>query len=231
MSPVTKSAADDRAAGGGGGQDGQGSAGGGHDQPAAIPTRGRGGARRRGDALTGAIYRAVFDELARTSFEELSFDKIAPAAGTGKAALYRRWSTPAELVMAALTDPATGFGEVPAPPGTGTLRGDLIALLAGLAGSLGEPRGRALRPLIAQRRRHPGLFDEVRRRVIEPHQELVRSVLRDAVGRGEARPGSDTMRIASVGPRLIVMESWERDHIDADEVAAIVDEILIPLVS
>jgi len=157
---VTRSAADDRA-GGGGGQDGQGPAGSGHHQPAGAGARGRGGARRRGDALTGAIYRAVLDELARTSFEELSFDKIAPAAGTGKAALYRRWSTPAELVMAALNDPATGFGEVPAPPGTGTLRGDLIALLTGLAGSLGEPRGRALRPLIAQRRRHPGLFDEV----------------------------------------------------------------------
>ena len=197
----------------------------------ASPARGRTAPRRRGDALTGAIYRAVLDELARTSLEDLSFDKIAPVAGTGKAALYRRWSTPAELVMAALNDPAAGFGQVPAPPGTGTLRGDLIAILAGLAGALGEPRGRALRPLIAQRHQHPELFGEVHRRIIEPHQQLVRSVLRDAVGRGEARPGSDTMRIASVGPRLIIMESWERTPIDASEVAAIVDEILIPLVS
>ncbi|MGH8921898.1 MAG: TetR family transcriptional regulator, partial [Actinomycetes bacterium] len=87
-------------------------------------------ARRRGADLTRAIYRATLEELARTSFEELAFDKIAPLAGTGKSALYRRWSTPAQLVLAALTDPSTGFGE-PTAPGTGSLRGDLTTLLGG----------------------------------------------------------------------------------------------------
>lgn len=206
-------------------------AGGEVDSAAPGPPRGRAGGRRRGDVLTAAIYRAALDELARTSFEELSFDKIAPAAGTGKAALYRRWSTPAELVLAALTDPAAGFGAVPAPPGTGTLRGDLLYLLTGLARALDEPRGRALLPLIAHRHRHPELFDRVHRLVIQPRQELLLSALRDAASRGEARPGSATTRIASVGPRMVVMESWERGQVAPEEVAAIVDEVLIPLVS
>ena len=42
--------------------------------------------RRRGSELTEAIFRTTLEELARTSFAELSFDKIATAAGTGKAA-------------------------------------------------------------------------------------------------------------------------------------------------
>ncbi|CAM3528740.1 TetR-like C-terminal domain-containing protein [Kibdelosporangium persicum] len=188
------------------------------------------GTRRRGEALTGAIGLATLEELARTSFEELSFDKIAAAAGTGKAALYRRWSTPAELVLAALTDPATGFGDVPAAPRTGTLRADLIALLTRLARALEEPRGRALRPLIAHRHRHPELFEHVHRLVIRPHLEVLLTVLREAAERGEAAPERVTERVASVGPRMITLEAWECDQMDPREVEAVVDEVLLPLV-
>lgn len=96
--------------------------------------------------LTEAIYLATLEELTRTGFADLSFDKIATAAGTGKAALYRRWSNPSELVLAALTDPATGF-ERPTPPGTGSLRADLIALLTHFVRALARPRGQAVSAL------------------------------------------------------------------------------------
>ncbi|MEU7889468.1 TetR/AcrR family transcriptional regulator C-terminal ligand-binding domain-containing protein [Microbispora bryophytorum] len=185
--------------------------------------------RRRGDALTTAIFQAVLSELAGSSFEELTFDKIAFAAGTGKAALYRRWSTPAELVLAALSDPGTGFGEPTAPPGTGVLRDDLIALLEHFVRVLDEPRGRALLPLIAHRHRHPELFEQVHRLVVRPHQEVLLSVLRQAVERGEAAPGSLTPRVVSVGPRLILFQAWEGGLVDSGEIASIVDEVLIPL--
>lgn len=55
--------------------------------------------RRRGTKLTHAIYLATLNELAETSFEELSFDRIAIRAGAGKASLYRRWSSPKELLL------------------------------------------------------------------------------------------------------------------------------------
>ncbi|WP_410671370.1 TetR-like C-terminal domain-containing protein [Amycolatopsis sp. cmx-4-68] len=193
------------------------------------PKAGDRGSRRRGEALTSAIGRATLEELARTSFEELSFDKIATAAGTGKAALYRRWSTPAELVLAALTDPATGFGDVPAAPHTGSLRADLITLLTRFARGLEEPRGRALRPLIAHRHRHPELFEHVHRLVIRPHLEVLLTVLRQAAERGQAAPEHVTERVAALGPRMIILESWEHDHVDPREVEALVDEVLLPL--
>ncbi|MGH3500475.1 MAG: TetR-like C-terminal domain-containing protein [Nocardioidaceae bacterium] len=187
--------------------------------------------RRRGEALTGAIYRATLDEPARTSFEELSFEKIATAVGTGKAALYRRWFGPAELVLATLGDPAAGFGHVPDPPHTGTLRGDLIELLTHLARILDEPHGRALRPLIAHRHRHPELFERVYGSVLRPHLELLLAVLREAATRGQAAPERATARVASVGPRMITLQAWEHDRVDPGEVEAIVDEILLPLVT
>ena len=187
--------------------------------------------RRRGSALTEAIYSATLDQLARTSFAELSFDKIAAAAGTGKAALYRRWSTPEELVMAALTDPATGFGQPLQPPGTGSLREDLIALLSGFVRALDEPRGRALRPRLAYRHRHPSLFERVWTSVVLPAQEVLLTVLGSAAERGEADPKRVTRRSASVGPRMLLVEAWRTGSVSRDQVIEVVDEVLLPLLS
>ncbi|MEV6831116.1 TetR/AcrR family transcriptional regulator [Amycolatopsis sp. NPDC051102] len=186
--------------------------------------------RRRGDALVRAILEATLAELAEASFEELTFEKVAARARTGKAALYRRWATPEDLVLAALTDPDAGFGE-PRPPQTGTLRGDLLALLGGLARVLDEPLGRALRPLITQRARHPQLFARIRALVLRPRQELILGLLADAAERGEARPAAATARIAAVGPRLVLVEHVEAGTVTAAEVTAIVDEVLLPLVT
>lgn len=198
-------------------------------QPTTAPPKDhRTGTRRRGDALVRAIFVATLEELAATSFEELSFDKIAARASTGKAALYRRWSTTAELVLAALSDPATGFPE-PSPPETGSLREDLIAVLSTFARCLDEPRGRALQPLLTQSRRHPELFDEVFRTLIVPHQKMLMGIVRAGAARAEADHRAVTQRVASVGPRLIIAESMQRDSVPHDEVAAIVDEVLLPL--
>jgi AcrR family transcriptional regulator len=186
--------------------------------------------RRRGDALVRAIYETTLAELAETSFAELSFEKIAARARTGKAALYRRWPSPANLVLAALTDPVAGFGETPSPR-TGSLRGDLLALLGGLARVLDEPHGRALRPLLTQRARHPELYDRIRALVLRPRQELITQLLADAVSRGEARPAAATARIAAVGPRLVLAEHMDAGTVTGAEVTAIVDEVLLPLVT
>jgi len=187
--------------------------------------------RRRGSALTEAIYLATLEELARTSFAELSFDRIATAAGTGKAALYRRWSTPDELVLAALTDPATGFGHPPVLPRTGSLRTDLITLLTHFVHALDEPRGRALRPLLAYRHQHPELFEQVWESVIRPAQEVLLGVMGEAVDRGEADPARVTERTAEVGPRMLLVQAWRTDSVGDDEVTAVVDEVLVPLLS
>jgi AcrR family transcriptional regulator len=187
--------------------------------------------RRRGAALTEAIYLATLRELASGSFAELSFDKIATSAGTGKAALYRRWSGPDELVLAALTDPALGFGDPPGLPGTGCLRTDLIALLTQFARILDEPRGQAIRPLLAHRHQHPELFERVWTSVIRPAQNALLGVLGEAAERGEADAVRVTERTASIGPRMLLVEAWRAGSVGDDEVAAVVDEILIPLLS
>ena len=187
--------------------------------------------RRRGRALTEAIYLATLQELARAGYAALSFDKIATTAGTGKAALYRRWPSVDALVLAALTDPATGFGHPLVPPRMGSLRTDLITLLTQFVHALGEPRGRALLPLVAHRHQHPELSEQVWRSVIRPAQDVLLEVLGDAAARGEANPARITKLSASVGPRMLLVEAWRVDSVGDDKVAEVVDEILVPLLS
>jgi AcrR family transcriptional regulator len=186
--------------------------------------------RRRGTELIQAIYRATLEELADSSFEELSFEKIAPKAGTGKSVLYRRWSSTAELVLAALKDYDVGLGK-PLTPDTGTLRGDLIFLLTAQARVLDEPRGRALRPLMSQRSRHPELFDQLMEQVVRPHRAVLLECIRAAAERGQADPARATARIAAVGPRLIIAESVDRGSVPDSEIEAVVDEVLLPLLA
>ncbi|WP_197512088.1 TetR/AcrR family transcriptional regulator [Tessaracoccus coleopterorum] len=107
----------------------------------------RSGPRRRGDALVTAILTATVDELRESGYAALTMDAVARRAGTGKASIYRRWTSRAELVQEAV------YRLVPSPgdlPDTGTLRGDLLAMLRGTATTLAGPAGEALRGLLAE---------------------------------------------------------------------------------
>ena len=58
--------------------------------------------RRRGKQLEDALYDATLAELAAVGYGGLTMEGIAARARTGKAALYRRWSSKHDLVQAAL---------------------------------------------------------------------------------------------------------------------------------
>ena len=68
------------------------------DQPVALEA----GSRRRGDSLRRAIFEAVFDQLQTVGYANLTMDKVAAAAHTSKAVLYRRWASKDALVAEAL---------------------------------------------------------------------------------------------------------------------------------
>src|ERR1700758_350552 len=84
--------------------------------------------RRRGEELEAALLEAAWDELAEAGFPKLTMESVAARAKTGVAVLYRRWPNKDELVLAAIRH----YGETrPVEvPDTGTLRGDLLALLS-----------------------------------------------------------------------------------------------------
>jgi AcrR family transcriptional regulator len=79
----------------------------------------------RGDVLTSVVLEAALFELAEVGYERLSIPRIAEIAGVNKTSIYRRWLTKEALVGEALH---VAVNHADAPPDTGTLRGDLLAL-------------------------------------------------------------------------------------------------------
>jgi AcrR family transcriptional regulator len=88
--------------------------------------------RRRGEELEAALLEAAWQELVEVGFARLTMESVAARAKTGVAVLYRRWPNKDDLVLAAIGHYGTAH---PVDiPDTGSLRGDMIALL-GIASS------------------------------------------------------------------------------------------------
>jgi AcrR family transcriptional regulator len=89
--------------------------------------------RRRGEELENALLDAAWAELMEHGYNDFTFEAVAERAGTSRPVLNRRWKSRVELVIAAIRhDSDKNRVEI---PDTGTLRGDVIALLEQVNGT------------------------------------------------------------------------------------------------
>jgi AcrR family transcriptional regulator len=87
--------------------------------------------RRRGPELDDALLEAAWQQLQSDGYAAFTIDAVAKAVGTSRAVIYRRWPGRAALVLATVRAHAgTVVGNV---PDTGSLAGDVLALLHELA--------------------------------------------------------------------------------------------------
>jgi AcrR family transcriptional regulator len=87
--------------------------------------------RRRGQQLESAVLDAAWNELVEVGFASLTMESVAARAHTGIAVLYRRWANKDQLVLAAIEH--YRLARPVEIPDTGTLRGDLLALLTAMS--------------------------------------------------------------------------------------------------
>ncbi len=126
--------------------------------------------RPRGAPIADAVLAATLRELASAGVEGLSVERIAREAEVNKTSIYRRWPTRESLVAAALEGVAAQVaGQL---PDTGSLRGDLLALLRTVAELVGSPLGRGLL--------HAALT--------ETSEAAVAALAADRLGRGTTAP-------------------------------------------
>ncbi|MQA96496.1 MAG: TetR family transcriptional regulator [Streptosporangiales bacterium] len=183
--------------------------------------------RRRGEELEKAILQATLDELAETGFAGMTIERIAERARTGKASVYRRWPSRYELAMAAIyriaPDPAS-------PPDTGTLRGDLLALLRATAAMLSGPGGEAMRGLVGDVLRDEKRMARIREVSQGSGRRAVEEVTRRAVARGEIDAAAVTTRRLETGQALLRQHFlFNGAPIPDTVILEIVDEVLVPL--
>ena len=115
-----------------------------------VPAAGR----PRDPRIDAAILRATAELLVEIGYSNLTLAAVAGRAGTTKPALYRRWSSKAELVHEAAFPTAPTALAAPA----GDFAGDVRAMLAATRDVFTSPVVRAALPgLIADMGADPGL--------------------------------------------------------------------------
>ncbi|GDY33125.1 TetR/AcrR family transcriptional regulator [Gandjariella thermophila] len=142
------------------------------------------------ESVTSAILRAAFAELAETGYARMSMDAVAKRARVGKAAIYRRWTSKQDMVVALSAQVGVPLAEI---ADTGSLRGDLLAYLRATSKLLRHPLASQIVPdLLAEGAREPVLAQVFADVVERPRRERATELLQRAVERGELPPDMDT---------------------------------------
>jgi AcrR family transcriptional regulator len=165
-------------------------------------------------------------------FANLTMESVAARAQTGVAVLYRRWANKDQLVFAAIEH--YGHARPVEIPDTGTLRGDMLALLTAMS------RARATFMAVAAAAGFSGLLASTGLTPAQAREKLLgdgrvrgdQIIFRRAQDRGEI----DLKRIP---PAVLAMPFDLVRHdllmnlgpVKPERITSIVDEIFLPLVT
>jgi AcrR family transcriptional regulator len=143
--------------------------------------------RPRSEEADRAIVEATIALLEEEGYEGLTMAGVAHRAGVSTATLYRRYSGKVELVLGALSA-MKGEGDI---VDTGSLEGDLRAMVADTCSVLNGSTGQLMRSLVGEMQRNEELAEAVRTRLVEHRVDAAQRVLGAAVARGEIDPPAD----------------------------------------
>jgi AcrR family transcriptional regulator len=167
------------------------------------------GAAVKRPQITDALARTFFEEWARVGYSALSLDAVARKAGVGKAALYRRWRSKADMA-ADLVKQLSATVVLIDPGDHGSLEADLYAALLAARRMLRHPLVRRILPdLYTAMPREPALVAAMRPGEMM-REKKVKALVDRAIVRGEL-PADVDRRVATdflIGPlywRIVVL--------------------------
>lgn len=187
--------------------------------------------RKRDHTRDPEILDAALDVLAEVGYDRMTMDMVAARAKAGKATVYRRWPSKADLVIEAVacmkkadTDPAK-------LPDTGTLRGDLIAMMKPHTIVDAEKKLQVMAGLVSMLAQNPEFTDAVNEAIVEPRASINRLFLQRAVDRGEIPADVDIEQLAMLAPSMAAYRTLVlRKPVDRAFLMGVLDDILLPAV-
>jgi len=181
-------------------------------------------------SLDAAILDAALAGVAEVGYDRLSMDDVASRAGVGKAAIYRRWPSKAVVVADAIAHWRRRLGPVE-PPNTGSLRGDIDALVAATP-DLDDTDTNMIRVVVGvatAAMHNPVLAAALDDLVLSTPRQVLRAVLDHAVARGEIPGGRDLSLIPDVALGLNVLRVIAGRPIDRVYVRRVLEDVILPL--
>ncbi|NRQ48756.1 TetR/AcrR family transcriptional regulator [Aeromicrobium sp. YC3-14] len=171
------------------------------------------------------FYLGTLRLVAERGYDNVTMDQVAEATRSSKATLYRQWGSKSALVVEAMK--CVGDHEQE-PPDTGTLRGDLMAIID--RSEEHDKDADLIAAIMHAIRQDDELAAAVRDQILEPGRERIRSVIARAVDRGEvaadcpALPFVDYVFIAPV----VLHHLLEGEEPSADFLRRYFDGALLP---
>ena len=184
---------------------------------------------RRGAGRRTAICEAVCELLAKVGYDRMTMDAIANQAKASKATIYRMWPDKPQLVAEALK---CQFGSETDVPNTGSLRGDLLALMTVACDVVSSEVGEVIAGVMTAAAHDPRLADTLSQTLFEDKAQMHVELVRRAVERGEVPPETDATIMHEVIHSMISSRKiWNLGPLDEEYAQHVVDEILIPVMT
>jgi AcrR family transcriptional regulator len=157
------------------------------------------------------VLTTAFEILGQSGIGGFSVDEVARRSGVAKTTIYRHWASREALVL----DAASRISAEQDVPDSGSLEGDLVAILVNLGHLLSTARWSSVVPSIVDVAERDPEFAAVHGTIQRGHAAPVRMVLERAVERGELSESTDVSTMVSglVGP-LYYRRWFSREPID-----------------
>jgi AcrR family transcriptional regulator len=187
-----------------------------------------GRSRRRGEELMAALHEAVLAELDEVGLGRLTMEGIARRAGTPKTTLYRRWSSPEDVLIDAI---AAAYPVEEPAPAADDLRGDLVAALQLMLEWSRHPTARAAQAIVLERHRHPDLVAKLYRVFDRAGRRFTATVLHHYARLGHIDPALVTPVVEDIGEALVIKIALDTgEEPSAERLGEIVDQAVLPAV-
>lgn len=183
-------------------------------------------------SLDAAILKAALEGLGEQGYDRMSMDDIASRARVGKAAIYRRWPSKAAVVADAIAHWRRGLGPVD-PPNTGSLRGDIDALVAAVP-DFDDAALSTIKVIVGAATaamHHPVLAAALDDLALSVPRQMMQVVLDQAVARGEIPSGRDLTLIPDAVLGLNVLRVMAGRPTDRVYVRRVLEQVVLPLVT
>jgi AcrR family transcriptional regulator len=151
--------------------------------------------RPRSEKAHRAILAAVIELLPEHGLGGLTIEAVAARAGVGKTTIYRHWDTKNDMVVEALR----GLSPAGSPPDTGSLAGDLEAIVTLQRDRLeASTLPRVMPRILSEASEDPELHAEIVRTAVLPIRATLEEFVERAVTRGELREDVDRESLVDI---------------------------------
>lgn len=185
--------------------------------------------RKRDNSRDADILDAALEVLAEAGYNGMTMDMVATRAKAGKATVYRRWRSKAELVIDAIGRMKTRQVDIEHLPDTGTLRGDLLGLFRPQPVKEAERKIRIMAGLASLLSQQQSLSMAAHSVMVEPWANAHRVLMQRARDRGEIPRTADIDAACQVVASMAAYRALvQRKPFEKDFLVSLIDGVVLP---